>query len=176
MRNNTVKYHHARCIVNFFPVKQTSKSSKEVTSPRNNHRKDRGDHGSCMDGFLILDCVKLSNHLRQPPSSKRSQNNNSQKVQRIWSEERSKCSRLPQCHRNITWNLSHLLYRFQKSSLTAKHSGNDCHNSNQHNNSLNKIINSRRHITSQNHVDSCKDRHPCHTHCIRYAKRHFKEP
>ena len=88
------------------------------------------------------------------------------------SKKGCKGSWLAKSSRHITGQLGQAFHRIHKSTLSGQYCPDHCNDPEDHNDSLNKVIDGSGHISSKDHIDAGKGSHKDHTHRIRNVKSH----
>ena len=98
---------------------------------------------------------------------------NAKEIAECFSVNTSTVYRLEKQMREIaTGQLGQAFHCIHKSTLSGQYCPDHCNDPEDHNDSLDKVIDGSGHISSKDHIDAGKGSHKDHTHRIRNVKSH----
>ena len=162
---------------------KTSETAKEIASSSHYKCEDCGDDGAAANSRLVGDGVELTYHLRQSPSAERSQYDNTEQTERSRSEPRGEVARLEvgKQSRLVLQVVSrghcvaHLVHSLNESALTVEHNGNDSCYTEEHDDALDEIVDSRGLISSEDDIHGSEQCHDDGAILVGYAESHLEE-
>ena len=119
--------------------------------------KDRGNKRALGNRGLILDCIEFADHLRQTPGPERGKNDNTEQFQRLRTEEGSE--RAVQTGVCFCRNTGKCIHRFHESAVIVQNSGDNNDNTEEHDNTLNKVVDSGSHVAAGNDIHTGQHTH-----------------
>ena len=121
----------------------------------------------------MLDSVELLNHLRKSPGAQRGQNNNSEQSQRVGAEER--VERAGRSRYGFVSYLCKTVESLHKAAVVNENSRDYRDNADNHDNTLNKVVDSRSHVAARDNVNTREHAHSDDTPNVGNVERHFKQ-
>ena len=159
----------------FLHIDKTGKTAEEVrTACDDDCEKCRYDR-TRRNCLFTLDRVELLDHLRQSPCSEGCQNDDIHESHRIRAEEGRKRTLLPCRDRIVAWNRGKRLHCFEEAAVSVQNGENNCHDTDQHDNTLDEIVVDCRRVSAKQDVDACECCHHDDTVDIRDTECHLKK-
>ena len=153
---------------------QASEAAQEVASAGHYQREEGGDDGALGDGGLCLDGIELLHHLGQAPGTETGQDHHAQKVQRVRTEEGGKDAGHI-AHRGIL-HAGKSADRADEAAALIQHGQHHRHNTHEHDQALNEVIDGRGHVAARDHVDAGEHGHQDDAHGVINVERHGEQP
>ena len=150
---------------------QSAEAALEVTAARDYKGEHGRDNGTAADSFFVLDSVEFSYHLRQAPCAERGEDNNAEEVNRVGAEKAVVRVGIAIRVGNLTEHIEGL----GKTAVFIEYSYYNSGYADEHEYTLNKVIERGSLIAADDNVYRCDNAHYDDTDSVIDVESLFKQ-